>query len=224
MAGEYRQPRPRRPIPIAAEPHDIAFRIEPIVDLRLSQPVGCEWLLDHAHPSSREGWTPVYQAMVHYLPQTTRKIAINITSCLLQNLPTRALLRSIAVTHGPRIIFEWVEDANGDHQATAQTLKRWRTRYGIGIAIDDVGSSGLDGLWRILHTAPDWIKLDGALFQASLKDALARSILTHIVQIAEAQGSHLIVEWIETAEHHQWAMQYGAQFGQGFLFNREGGF
>lgn len=219
--------------PIHHDTHhlDIGFRLEPITNLD-SGIVDCrEWLLDHHPlPENPAGWLPVYLAMADHVPRSSFwPTTVNVTSQLLTDKATGPLIRVLCrrmQDEKKKLVLEWTEDTGGNHhthQKAADLLLRLREIFGIQISIDDAGSPGLDAIWRIMHTNPDWVKIDGALFHRALSgDAWsesARICIIHLLEIAKSHQAKTVIEWIETQEQHDKALVYGAEYGQGYFFD-----
>jgi EAL domain-containing protein (putative c-di-GMP-specific phosphodiesterase class I) len=214
------------PIPNDAEVDDIAFRREPIVCLQDGIVAGEEWLLDHPLPNGRHSaWMMVLMALAEKvpmasLPQGNRWVAVNANSEHLVNRHFQPIWRSLArrcTENGIGLIIEWTENPPVSTECF-QFLSSLRLDYDVQISIDDVGSSGADGLWRMTQSAPDWIKIDGAFFQRALHDAWARDAIAEIVRLARLRGARCIAEWIETPEQLAFAKGLGCEYGQGFLW------
>ena len=97
------------------------------------------------------------------------------------------------------------------------TLVRSR---GWGVALDDVGADR-DSLALLPFIRPDVIKLDLHVIQQHASAAGAE-IFSAVNAEAERSGAVLLAEGIETAEHRNVALSFGATLGQGWLFGRPG--
>lgn len=90
---------------------------------------------------------------------------------------------------------------------------------GIAIALDDVGADAHSlALMPFVH--PEVVKLDARLVQDSPDREFAATV--HAVAAAQAAGTLVLAEGIETEEHLERARALGARFGQGWLFGRPG--
>jgi EAL domain-containing protein (putative c-di-GMP-specific phosphodiesterase class I) len=89
---------------------------------------------------------------------------------------------------------------------------------GWGFALDDVGAD-----WRSValmpFLRPDVVKLDMRLVQEPF-DADAAAIVRAVRAYAAASGAAVLAEGIETEEHEQRALAWGATLGQGWLYGR----
>jgi len=96
-----------------------------------------------------------------------------------------------------------------------QTFKR----YGISVAVDDVGS-GNTCLENLILLEPDILKLDKKYVTGiSQKPRVERS-LQRVLKVAEDLNAEVIAEGIETAEDLQRLKELGVKYGQGFYLGR----
>lgn len=214
------------PIPNDAEVDDIAFRREPIVCSQDGIVAGEEWLLDHPLPHGRHSaWLRVLMSMAEKVPMATlpgknRWIAVNANSEHLANRHFQPVWISLArrcAENSLGLVIEWTENQPVLLEGF-QFMDGLRREYGVQISIDDVGSSGADGLWRMTQSAPDWVKIDGEFFHRALHDAWARDVIAEIVRLARLRGARSIIEWIETPDQLAFAKGIGCEYGQGFLW------
>ncbi|BBY62741.1 sensor domain-containing phosphodiesterase [Mycolicibacterium helvum] len=91
---------------------------------------------------------------------------------------------------------------------------------GFAIALDDIGSHP-DSLVLLDVVAPDILKLDMGLVQRQPDRMLARTVAA-IIAHHERTGAVICAEGIETAEHLEQALAYGATLGQGNWFGVPG--
>lgn len=101
----------------------------------------------------------------------------------------------------------------------AERLNRLRYERGMEIHLDDVGS-GDDPIVKAVLTRPDVIKIDGPLFHRARTNADARLILSMHIDCYKKMLSEVIIEWVETLDDIELARELGADFVQGFYFNK----
>ena len=89
---------------------------------------------------------------------------------------------------------------------------------GGGVAIDDVGANP-DSLAMLPFIAPDIVKLDIALIQATPDREQARTV-TAVMAHVERSGAVVLAEGVETEQHLEQARSFGASLFQGWLFGR----
>ena len=217
----------RQPIHENDGPEEIAFRREAVVRLQDCAVVGEEWLLDHILPEKIANWLVVVMAMTDRVPSAKvlpgNWIAVNANADQLTNRYFQPLWYSLArrcVQSGKQLVLEWTEYAPGDPSA-ALLLDSLKNEFGVQISIDDVGSPGADGLWRMASVQVDWIKIDGALFQRAARDSWVQDTLCGLIEAAKTRSIQTIIEWIETPEHLALAKAMGATHGQGFFFSAQ---
>jgi len=223
--------RHRSPILPDADPDDIAFRREGIHRLDTGVRVGEEWLLDHRLPTHTACWLPTVLALVERVPRATLPdsvwVSVNADSGLLAHIqlePAWEILSRRCWETGRPLVIEWTEKACSGEMAEKATnlLSRLQHRYGLAVAIDDMGSPGMDGFWRLSRVEPQWVKIDGPWFRRAVSgDARQREGIAIAIELVRRLGAETIVEWIETPEDRLLAQSLGARFGQGFLWSKE---
>ena len=90
---------------------------------------------------------------------------------------------------------------------------------GIRLSLDDFGA-GYAGLSLLADLMPDKIKLDRAITRGIHESGPRQAILHSVFEFANATGSHLIVEGVETFDEWLWLNNAGVRKFQGFLFAR----
>lgn len=90
---------------------------------------------------------------------------------------------------------------------------------GFSIAIDDLGS-GFSGLKLWSELKPDIVKIDRYFISQLHTDPTKRAFVQNIVALANATGSKIVAEGIETQEELLLCRELGADYGQGFLLGR----
>lgn len=90
---------------------------------------------------------------------------------------------------------------------------------GIQICLDDFGT-GYSSL-SYLHRLPiDIVKIDRSFAQQMSTDAEKREIVKAIANLCKNLSKPVIVEGIETPEQRNLLLDFGCEFGQGYLFSR----
>jgi diguanylate cyclase (GGDEF)-like protein len=92
---------------------------------------------------------------------------------------------------------------------------------GTRIAIDDFGT-GFGQLSYLRQFGFDEIKIDRSFISDVVDDARARTIVTHIVSLADALNAEVVGEGIERPEQRDVLMRLGCDYGQGYLFGVPG--
>ncbi len=91
---------------------------------------------------------------------------------------------------------------------------------GAKIALDDIGAHP-DSLALLDIIAPDVMKIDLGLVQRQPDQLQARTIAA-VIAHHERTGATILAEGIETDEHLEQALAYGATLGQGYRFGYPG--
>ena len=125
-----------------------------------------------------------------------------------------------AGVNGMRIVLELTERAMMNRPAEVLQFVRWARERGFGIALDDVGAEP-DSLALLPLVEPDVIKLDLALIQNTPSMDQARTMAA-VLAHAESRDTAILAEGIETPEHVERALTFGARYGQGWLYGRPG--
>jgi len=147
------------------------------------------------------------------------KLFINVEPATLRGAPPPELerlhqLSAVALS----VVVEITERALvADPAALVAALSGYRAA-GMGIAIDDVGADPAS-LALLPFVEPDVIKLDMRLVRQNT-DAEIASIVSAVRSDAERRGAKILAEGIETREHLDRALVFGAELGQGWLFGR----
>ncbi|MGH1372880.1 MAG: EAL domain-containing protein [Cellvibrionaceae bacterium] len=130
-------------------------------------------------------------------------------------IPTLEMVRQAGVDPS-RVIVEITE-----HGGSLENLKRLTKAYqaaGIKVAIDDFGA-GASQIDRVIELEPDLIKLDMALFKSAVLGGYAADVVLSIVSMAQRAGCKIICEGVETEEEFYFAIECGADYIQGWLFD-----
>jgi len=140
-------------------------------------------------------------------------ISVNLSPETLLETDTEALLNCL---DPQRTIIEVTEHSTiADYERIAETLRPLKNE-GITLAADDAGA-GYASFRHILSLEPDIIKLDMSITRDIdsnfRKQALARSMIA----FAEATGSEIVAEGIETGAELRELRMLGVHKGQGYL-------
>ncbi|MCV7058086.1 EAL domain-containing protein [Mycolicibacterium gilvum] len=106
-----------------------------------------------------------------------------------------------------------------DPPALLRKVSALRAR-GVRIALDDIGAHP-DSLALLDIIAPDIMKIDLGLVQRQPDQWQTRTIAA-VIAHHERTGAVILAEGIETDEHLEQALGYGATLGQGYRFGRPG--
>lgn len=90
---------------------------------------------------------------------------------------------------------------------------------GICIAIDDVGF-GRSCLESLILLEPDVVKIDKRWIQGINQDPERQRLLKRLVHIVQSCEAQAIAEGVETEGERDLLLEFGLEFGQGYLFGR----
>ncbi|MBU8894919.1 EAL domain-containing protein [Corallococcus sp. M34] len=221
----------------------IASVFQPIVDLRTGNIVGHEVLsrgegssespLDFFARARHEGLTfEVEDACwrsalrrIAALPECHRRAPFffNVSPEVLADARfADATLEAVVQQHGlhPRqFVLEITEKGAFEDTAQLRRLARALATRGFGIALDDFGA-GHSGLVTLVHSAPDFIKLDQALVRDIHHHAYLQHLVKSLVAFAANVGATLIAEGVESWDELAVLLRLGIRHAQGFLLAR----
>lgn len=218
---------------------NMAYRLEPIVDLLTGEVVGQELLAGEKFcPAwSESQWRDWYVFLEREIPQLLldssdgRSCRVQpLQGLLFVNLDGHQLLDTCIASsvrslrgHADRIVVEWTEQRFHDTQLVDVLAKlNFLKGMGFRIAIDDIGAGvGVDGLGRAGAVKSSYCKIDGKYFQA-IRDR-GPEYLRGLCQHLSHDGARVIVEWVETEADYRLALAAGAHLGQGHLWTHAGG-
>ncbi len=149
-------------------------------------------------------------------------IAINISATEFASgdfyQTVRAALLSSGLP-GDRLEIEITESAVlNDSLNTAKTMAQLRS-LGIRLALDDFGA-GYSALINLKKYAFDKIKIDQYFLRNSAFNATDIAILRAMIGLGNEIGVPVVVEGVETQEHHELLVQLDCPLAQGFLYGR----
>lgn len=152
-------------------------------------------------------WRPGMLLLINCEPTTTH-IDVDVTSALA------------AAASAFDVVFEFTERGLlTNPRALLDKVAALRAQ-GFKIAMDDLGAH-TDSLALLDIIEPEFLKLDLNLVQRQPDRVQARTI-AGIIAHHERTGAVIIAEGIETEDHLEQALAYGATLGQGYRFGRPG--
>ncbi|MCP3141327.1 EAL domain-containing protein [Pyxidicoccus xibeiensis] len=117
------------------------------------------------------------------------------------------------------LVLEITEKAAFDDIELIQRLTRQRAAEGFGIALDDFGA-GHSGLVTLVHSAPQFIKLDQALVRDIHRYSYQQHLVKSLVAFASSVDAILIAEGVETWDELAVLLRLGIRYVQGYLVAR----
>jgi EAL domain-containing protein (putative c-di-GMP-specific phosphodiesterase class I)/GGDEF domain-containing protein len=116
------------------------------------------------------------------------------------------------------IVFDLSENYMTYNPATFQEALGVLQANGLNLCVDDAGSGYYMGLELITHIKPKYVKINGHIIRDIDKDKVKRELAATIHKFAEAAGSDVIAEAVETNEELATLKKLGVKFAQGYLF------
>ncbi len=118
-----------------------------------------------------------------------------------------------------QLVFEITETAAlSEIDVTLNFIRRLR-EMGCRLALDDFGA-GFSSFYYLKQFDVDYLKIDGSFVRDLLTDPGSRLFVKALNDVAHGLNKQVIAEWVETPEVRDLLMQMGAQYGQGFLFQK----
>lgn len=218
----------------------IASLFQPIVDLMTGEPIGYEVLSRGVGPMQaphvlfskarvegvcweleRACWTAAVRRIA-LLPLEQRRVPFffNVGPDVLidprfRDGSTLELLARYGVS--PRqIVLEITETSAFADLVQIQQITRQLIGQGFGIALDDFGA-GHSGLVTLVHSAPQFIKLDQALVRDIHRHGYKQHLVKSLVAFASSVDSTLIAEGVETWDELTVLLRLGLRHAQGYV-------
>lgn len=217
---------------------------QPIVDLRLGQPLGYEILSRGPHPfrdpialfdRARDlsvTWElerACRRAALHAL--ASLPLSLRLSSLFFINISpdvlndprfvtgfTLAALQELGIRRD-NVVIEITERVTIIDYARFEEAIRHYARQKFRIALDDFGS-GHSGLLTLIRCEPQFLKLDMAVTRGVDRDRYKQKIVTSVVALADNVGATLIAEGVETEGELETLRALGVNYAQGFLLGR----
>ncbi len=153
------------------------------------------------------------------LPDDVRR-HLNLFPSTLINVSSRELFASLpeGARQDPFCIEISEQQIVGDPSYLAKPVEALK-RSGVLIAVDDVGF-GRTSLESLIFLEPHIIKIDKRCVQGIARDSSRIRSLTRLLQVAQALGTDVVAEGIESPEDLDALAGLGVPYGQGFLLGR----
>jgi EAL domain-containing protein (putative c-di-GMP-specific phosphodiesterase class I) len=128
------------------------------------------------------------------------------------------LLRSSAVNPN-QLVFEITETAAmAEVDVTLAFIRRLKD-MGCRFALDDFGA-GFSSFYYLKRFEVDYLKIDGGFVRDLATDEGNRIFVKAMNDVARGLKKQVIAEWVESPEVLKVLLEMGAEYGQGYLFQR----
>ncbi|HEX6147289.1 MAG TPA: EAL domain-containing protein [Acidimicrobiia bacterium] len=146
----------------------------------------------------------------------------DLTGCLAINvhdatLMSSRLLEALEGLDPSRTVVELSETASIRNYERAKEVIDTLRRWGIRLAIDDVGSGEID-MWHILRLQPAIIKIDRSLVCDIDSTPRNRALIRGLTSMASELGMLVVCEGVQSKVEEAALLDLGVRFGQGYLF------
>lgn len=121
--------------------------------------------------------------------------------------------------HAHRVVLEITERADITRNEGWERAIDHLSRAGFRFAADDLGS-GFNGLRLLADLRPAFVKIDMDIVRNVHQDRTKMSLVDLLVRFANANGSAIVAEGVETQEESDALFRCGAHLLQGYLFAR----
>jgi diguanylate cyclase (GGDEF)-like protein len=121
--------------------------------------------------------------------------------------------------HPSQLVFEITETAAMSEIDVTLAFIRRLKGMGCRFALDDFGA-GFSSFYYLKRFEVDYLKIDGSFIRDLATDDGSRIFVKALNDVARELDKQVIAEWVETPEALALLLEMGAQFGQGYLFQR----
>ena len=126
----------------------------------------------------------------------------------------------ISKANPSQLVFEITETTAMSAIDVTLSFIRKLKDMGCRFALDDFGA-GFSSFYYVKRFAVDYLKIDGSFMRdLAGEDGSNRAFVKALNDVARSMSKQVIAEWVETPEVHNLLRDMGAQFGQGYLYQR----
>jgi diguanylate cyclase (GGDEF)-like protein len=144
---------------------------------------------------------------------------INLSYEDMEREEMRTFLEEMVLQHeaSGRVVFEVLETSLIDNPIVIEEFIAHFRELGVKIAIDDFGD-GYSNLRRVVALNPDYLKIDGSLIQAMLRDRRSHKMVENIVEYAREFEIKTVAEFVSTPEIFNECKRLNMDYCQGYFF------
>ena len=118
-----------------------------------------------------------------------------------------------------QLVFEITESAAmADVDVTQQFIRELK-QMGCRISLDDFGA-GFSSFYYLKRFDVDYLKVDGGFIRELANDDSNRVFVKALCSVAHDLNKQVIAEWVEERDVMKILTDIGAEYGQGYLFQR----
>lgn len=148
-----------------------------------------------------------------------KQISINIGFSSIQNrhfdYELSKFVENMDKDKCSNLIFEILEsEFLQDYKIYENFIKKYK-ELGVKIAIDDFGS-GYSNFKQILHTKPDYIKIDGSLVKNIDKDKNSHELVKYMTMFSKSLNILTVAEYVHSIEVYKILYELGIDEFQGY--------
>lgn len=222
--------------------NEVDVNFQPIVDLRVGQPIGFEalarWDDRELGSVSPTVFIPLAEehGIIDALTETLLMkaaraarnwpkdlfLSFNLSSAQLVDPSASLKIMSILEKTGldpRRVEMEITETAMMADPELAHGIVNGLRSAGIRISLDDFGT-GQSSLGRLREIAPDKVKIDRSFISEITRDRPSEHIIKAIIALCDGLDMKVVAEGIETDEQAAKLLELGCHTGQGYLYGR----
>ena len=129
-----------------------------------------------------------------------------------------SLLKTSAVDPS-QLVFEITETAAMSEIDVTLTFINRLKDMGCRFALDDFGA-GFSSFYYLKRFEVDYLKIDGSFIRDLATDEGSRLFVRALNDVARGLSKQVVAEWVESPEVLKLLVEMGAQFGQGYLFQK----
>ena len=118
-----------------------------------------------------------------------------------------------------QLVFEITETAAMSEIDVTLTFINRLKDMGCRFALDDFGA-GFSSFYYLKRFEVDYLKIDGSFIRDLATDEGSRLFVRALNDVARGLSKQVVAEWVESPEVLKLLIEMGAQFGQGYLFQR----
>jgi diguanylate cyclase (GGDEF)-like protein len=118
-----------------------------------------------------------------------------------------------------QLVFEITETAAMSDVDVTQQFVREVKQLGCRFALDDFGA-GFSSFYYLKRFDADYLKIDGSFVRDLLNDESNRIFVKALCDVAHGLHKQVIAEWVEDRDVMKALTEMGAEYGQGYLFQR----